>query len=71
MLVILGEAGKHAAQPLPRIRSGNTSDLFWTTCRDNLTAAVASFRTEIDHPVGKLDDVHVMLDEHERVTRVH
>ena len=37
---------------------------------DDLAAAVARFGAEIDHPVGELDDVEVVLDEHERVAGV-
>ncbi len=38
---------------------------------DQLAAAVAAFRTQVDQPVGDLDDVQVMLDDQHRVAGIH
>ena len=35
--------------------------------RNDLTAAVAAFRAEVDQPVGRRHDIHVVLDDHQRV----
>src|SRR6185295_2824088 len=64
-------SGEHGAKPAARVRRVDQRDLFGPTFRDDLAAAIAGFRSEIDHPVGELDDVEVVLDEHERVTRIH
>ena len=61
---------QHGAEPASRVRPLVTRDLLRPPSRDDLAAAVARFRTEIDHPVGELDDVEVVLDEHERVSGV-
>ena len=34
---------------------------------DNVAAAVACLRTEVDDPVGRADDIGVMLDNHNRM----
>ncbi|HMC53692.1 MAG TPA: hypothetical protein VKH19_00855 [Gemmatimonadaceae bacterium] len=39
--------------------------------RDDSAAAIARFGAEIDDPIRELDDVEVVLDEHERVSCVH
>ena len=38
--------------------------------RDDLAAAMAAFGPEVDHPVGRLDHVQVVLDDEHRVARV-
>ncbi len=38
--------------------------------RHHLAAARAAFRTEIDHPVRRLDDVEVVLDDQDRSARL-
>jgi hypothetical protein len=35
---------------------------------DDPTAAIAAFGPEVDHVIGALDDLDVVLDDHERVT---
>src|SRR6185437_195013 len=34
---------------------------------DDASAALASLGTEVDDPVGRLDDVQVVLDDHQRI----
>ena len=38
----------------------------WTR-DDQVPALVTALRSEVDHPVGRLDDVEIVLDDHERV----
>ena len=37
---------------------------------NDAAAAVAAFRPEVDHPVGGLDDIQIVLDDDHRVSRV-
>src|SRR5687768_7046404 len=41
-----------------------------STGRDDLAAMQPALRAEIDHPVGELDDIEIVLDEHDRVARL-
>ena len=45
--------------------------LFRRAGRDNVTARIASFRSQIDDPVGRLDHVQVVLDDQYRVAAIH
>ena len=38
---------------------------------DDPTAGVSAFGAQIDDVIGGLDDVHVMLDEDDRVAGIH
>ena len=42
-------------------------DLLRRADRNYLTAAGAAFRSEIDHPIGGLDDIEIVLDDDHRV----
>ena len=46
-------------------------DLFRPPFRDDLTSCGAAFRAEIDDPIGCFDDIQVVLDDHQRIARVH
>src|SRR5689334_9719376 len=61
---------QHVAQPTPGVRLIDARKFFWTSDGNHLTATIASFWAEIDHPIGELDDIEIMLDEHECVSRV-
>ena len=37
---------------------------------DDLAAAVAAFGTEVDNPVGRLDDIEIVLDHNDRVAQI-
>ena len=37
---------------------------------DDLAAAGAAFGAEVDHPVGRLDHVEIVLDDEDRVARL-
>src|SRR5471030_2666237 len=45
-------------------------DVFWRAGGDDLPAARAAFGAEVDDPVGRLDDVEVVLDDDQRVALV-
>ena len=44
--------------------------LFWRTLRDDLAASAATFRAEVNDMVGDLDNVQIVLDNHNRVAGV-
>ena len=52
------------------MRGRHLRDLLGRSRRDDLTAAVATFRSEIDHPICCLDHVEVVLDHDDRVAVV-
>src|SRR5437879_10069034 len=45
-------------------------DLLRRAARDDLATALAAFRAKVDQPVGRLDDVEVVLDHDDRVAFV-
>src|SRR5690349_12360353 len=45
--------------------------LFRRAGRDHTATLVAAFRTEVDDPVGGLDDLKIVLDHDHRVALVH
>ncbi len=59
---------QNGLQVLTGVRTLDQCDLFRCAGCDNLTALVATFRTEIDDPVGRFDDVQIMLDDSDGVT---
>ena len=50
------------------MRRLDARDVLRPTHGHDLSAAVASFGTEVDDPVGELDHVEVVLDQHEGVS---
>src|SRR5579872_512877 len=59
---------QHRLQKLPRIAARRLDDIFRRTPGDDLAAAVAAFGTQIDHPVGGLDDLEIVLDHDYRIS---
>src|SRR6187431_1275869 len=53
---------QHRRQEFPRIASRRLDDVFRRTPGDDFAAAVAAFGAEVDHPVGGLDDLQIVLD---------
>src|SRR5690348_18073904 len=53
------------------MRSLDAGNVLRPPRRDHLPASITGLGTEVDHPVGQLDDVEIVLDEHERMPRVH
>src|SRR5439155_19907946 len=43
--------------------------VFRRALRHDAPAAAAAFRTEVDHPIGRLDDVEVVFDDEQGVAR--
>src|SRR5947209_10198453 len=62
---------QHAAQVLAGVRARVARDLFGRAGGDDLPALVAAFGTEVDHVVGGLDHVEVVLDHQHRVAHRH
>ncbi len=46
-------------------------DLLWRTFRDDMAAFVSGTRTQIDQPIGGLDDVEIVFDDNYRMTSIH
>src|SRR5689334_6433900 len=57
-------------QELTSVRRRHLGDVFWCSGGNDHSAAVAPVRTEIDDPVGGLDDVEVMLDDEHGVAAI-
>src|SRR5260370_8381626 len=52
-------------------RVGGARDRLGRSLSDDASTRVARARSQLDHPVGPLDDVQVMLDHEHRVPGVH
>ena len=63
-----GSEGRSEVEPGERV--GNGGDFLWGPDRKHAAATGATFRTEVDHPVGGLDDVEIVLDNHHRIALV-
>jgi hypothetical protein len=57
-------------QELTRIRAFDLHHLFWRSFGNQLAASVAALRSQIDQPIGNLDDIQVVLDDQDRVPRI-
>ena len=55
------------AEVAPCVGGFGGSDIFGGSGDDEFASSVTSFRTNIDDPVGGLDDVEVVLDHHDAV----
>ena len=55
------------AEEAPRVRRRTRRDLLGRPDRDHLAAAVAALRPEVDHVIGALDHLDVVLDDEQRV----
>src|SRR4051812_22361101 len=66
-----GRRGLHERlQELAGVRAGRARDLLGRAGGDDLTAVLAAFGAHVDDPVGRLDDVEVVLDDDDRVALV-
>src|SRR6185369_2186830 len=61
-------ASEDAAEVAARVALGALRDLLRRALRDDAAALVARLGTEIDHAVGGLDDVDVVLDDDDAVS---
>ncbi len=55
----------------PRVGRLARGDFFGSAGDDDLAARVAALGPEVDHVIGCLDDVQVMLDQQYRVPGIH
>ncbi len=58
-------------QKLPCIRLSARGDVLRRARHHHFAAGVATFRAEVDHVVGGLDHVEVVLDQQDGVAGVH
>jgi len=58
------------AQGLPGVARSAVGHLFRRAGGHQFSAALAGFRTKVDHPVGAFDHVQVMLDDEQRVAGI-
>src|SRR5438309_11992417 len=63
--------GEKLAQVTPRERPPDARDRLRRSFGDDLAARFPALGTEIDHVVRGLDHVEVVLDDDDRVSRVH
>src|SRR5450759_3547808 len=64
-------SGAHLLEKRPRIRRLHFHDLLGRAGGDDQASGGAALRAEVDNPVGRLDDVEVVLDHQHRVAAVH
>src|SRR5699024_10866970 len=62
--------GQHGTQEIPGVGVRVGRNLFRRAGGHDLAAAVATFRAEVDQPVGGLDDIQIVFDDHDCVTGV-
>src|ERR1700728_3885322 len=65
-----GMSGQDAGQPLSGVGKLVAGDGFGRAGGDNLSPGRTAFGPEVDDPVSRLDDVEVMLDDHQRAAAV-
>src|SRR6185437_13113902 len=61
---------EHRLQIRTRIAAGRVPHLLGRAFGDDVTPAGAAFRPQIDHPVGGLDDIEIVLDDDDGVAVV-
>jgi hypothetical protein len=53
------------------IRFSYAADPLWRPLRYDIAAFIASFRTQVDDPIGILDYIQIMLDNENRRSGIH
>ena len=61
---------QHPLQILSSVRVFQLRDRFGRAGADKVPAAIAAFRTEVDHPVRRLDDFEIVLDDDDGASRI-
>ena len=69
-LLRCGAPPQQVAQILPGVALLHLGDVLGRALGDDAAAAVAALGPHVDHPVGGLDDLQVVLDHHHRVAGV-
>jgi hypothetical protein len=46
-------------------------NLLWRSADDDLAAAIAGFRAEVNHPIGTFDHIEIVFDDDDRMAGVH
>src|ERR1700674_4233656 len=57
-------------QVLSRVRVLQLRNRLRRTEADEVPTAIAAFRTEVDHPVSRLDDFEIVLNDDDRPSRI-
>src|SRR5882762_2752213 len=65
-----GRRSRDLREIASRGRIGDAGDVFWGSLRDHAPARVAGSRSQLDHPVGPLHDVEMVLDDEHGVAGV-
>ena len=63
-------ACEHLGQVAAGVGFGDGSDLLGSACGDEFPSSASRLGADIEHPVGRLDDVEVMLNDDEAVSLV-
>jgi len=50
------------------VRFLHPRDILGASHRNHSSTTDSAFRTKIDHPVGELDYIEIVLDQHQRMT---
>src|SRR5215469_12519891 len=61
---------KNAGEGLAGVRLFGARDLFRSALGDDPAAALSAFGTQVDNPVGLLDDVEMVLDDRPSVAPI-
>src|SRR6266404_6590494 len=61
---------ENSRQSLTRVRAARTGDVFRVAFGHYFPALFVSLRSQIDDPIGRLDDIQVMLDDDDGVTQL-
>src|SRR5690606_5024103 len=62
--------GQDRSKELAGVRAHDLGDILGSAARDEPATTVAALRSEVENPVGVLDDVEVVLDDDDRVAFV-
>src|SRR3974377_2215297 len=65
-----GLEAENTGEGLAGVRLFGARDLFRGTLRDDAAPALPAFGTEVDNPVGLLDDVQMVLDDEHGVAQI-
>src|SRR6266498_4301818 len=60
---------ENVLEVLAGVTCSTRSDGIGRTLSDNLATGLASFRAEINNPIGRFDDIQIVLDNEQRVSR--